>query len=438
MFFDNLYQLAYAFRYLNCATHALLSLSQCCFFSFHSPECEEKGVQSTNMYSPRLQRLLPLLKTIPHQVQVQQLITRYNIRRRSPTTIPQPKSCGIQVSRPQLLKQIYGARFGGLKRHSTEWETEAASGESWFRFYQPLNTLPDFEWAKQNKLQLHQLNMAQSCLSPSIPVLSDVLKHALAQQSVRLDDNDLTLGQTIQLYTELKRVTHGFTIQDSPSSQQLVDACTFIQPRNYSEYQRLLENVLEFRNQVLAQEFVFKELLHKADFSIQDMEKLHCILFQDVPRIETDLPDSFSKIRSHGSAQVVRSGDLSNNTMVVYPFPREVPALVRRLWDYKQQSLLDDDCQLNPHPLTFCTRFYFSLLRMHPFTCGNGRVGRLLTAVLMMRFKYLPPVFNKLDWVKYDDALIEALRQNKYDKCLQILLENVLETCDGEVQLDSV
>lgn len=63
--------------------------------------------------------------------------------------------------------------------------------------------------------------------------------------------------------------------------------------------------------------------------------------------------------------------------------------------DTNAQLEKKDTHDINNHPITIATRFHQDFLnRIHPFSDGNGRVGRLLTNLILLKEGY-PPIFIK-------------------------------------------
>jgi fido (protein-threonine AMPylation protein) len=83
----------------------------------------------------------------------------------------------------------------------------------------------------------------------------------------------------------------------------------------------------------------------------------------------------------------------------------QVPALMRD-WVDEAGSLLRD-----PGPIAEAiARHHAAFERIHPFLDGNGRVGRLLTNLILVRLGYPPAIIQKRDRERYLDALARADR----------------------------
>jgi len=60
------------------------------------------------------------------------------------------------------------------------------------------------------------------------------------------------------------------------------------------------------------------------------------------------------------------------------------------------------------HPMEECAAFHAEFERVHPFRDGNGRVGRLLLNLLLVRYGYPPAVIYKKDRARYLQGLRRA------------------------------
>lgn len=60
------------------------------------------------------------------------------------------------------------------------------------------------------------------------------------------------------------------------------------------------------------------------------------------------------------------------------------------------------------HPIVRAARAHYELVAIHPFVDGNGRTGRLLMNLILMKNGHVPAVILKNDRRKYYDALEKA------------------------------
>lgn len=93
----------------------------------------------------------------------------------------------------------------------------------------------------------------------------------------------------------------------------------------------------------------------------------------------------------------------------------EVPALVT---DWLELVARDPDP--NEHPLEHLATVHGTFERIHPFRDGNGRVGRLVLNLLLVRRGYPPAIIYKRDRTRYLNAL--GLADRGHDGALAELI----------------
>lgn len=86
------------------------------------------------------------------------------------------------------------------------------------------------------------------------------------------------------------------------------------------------------------------------------------------------------------------------------------------------------------HPIERAAELHTRFVKIHPFVDGNGRTGRLLLNLELMKAGYPPAVIRKEDRLVYYDALDNACVSGNYDGITTLVAEAVqrsLETYLG-------
>lgn len=104
-----------------------------------------------------------------------------------------------------------------------------------------------------------------------------------------------------------------------------------------------------------------------------------------------------------------RAGDLRRREIAAFgggmkpPSWTDVPALVND-W----LALVNGGPSAEEHPLIHLARAHASFESIHPFRDGNGRVGRLVLNLLLVRQGFAPAIIRKRDRSKYLEGLRRA------------------------------
>ncbi|WP_428114629.1 Fic family protein [Candidatus Poriferisodalis sp.] len=133
-----------------------------------------------------------------------------------------------------------------------------------------------------------------------------------------------------------------------------------------------------------------------SEVAVRDIERLHRVLF-------TDTSDQFDAGRLRSEQVWIGSGNRTPaNAHFVPPPHTEVPALMQDLAEYIS------DCTVWAPGVVKAAVVHAQFETIHPFTDGNGRIGRALTNLVLRRDGHLQvPVPLS--------AAIDARRQDYYD-----------------------
>lgn len=148
--------------------------------------------------------------------------------------------------------------------------------------------------------------------------------------------------------------------------------------------------------------------------------------WQEIPLTENHLKQLHSVLLKFSSKDLSHRGEykkLSNNVVafdaegreigVVFETasPFETPLVMQKLIEWMNQTAENKAI----HPLLIIAVFTVSFLAIHPFQDGNGRLSRILTTLLLLRFGYEYVPYISLESIIEDnkDLYYKALRQTQ-------------------------
>lgn len=213
--------------------------------------------------------------------------------------------------------------------------------------------------------------------------------------------NSLTKNQIKDI---LDRFTVNFTYESNAiegNSLTLKDV-TMILSENIVPEGKNLREIYETKNTRKANELVFE---NRFDVTIKDIIKIHKILVEN-----TGVQTGFKKLPNFLLMRNVRTTAPEN-------VEGEMTKLVR--WYHENKNKL--------HPVRLASEFHGIFERIHPFEDGNGRVGRMLINVILVKNKYSPIIIRKTMRPSYFSAL-EAHDNGYKDKLLRFIIEKVENT----------
>ncbi len=109
---------------------------------------------------------------------------------------------------------------------------------------------------------------------------------------------------------------------------------------------------------------------------------------------------------------------ISGSTLIP-PDPLSVPGEVDDLFAQWHQS--------EGHPVAIGAEMHARLMAIHPFADGNGRTGRLLLNLWLLRHEYLPALIEPTDRLQYYAALSSADRGDT-NPIIQVVADGVALT----------
>jgi len=149
--------------------------------------------------------------------------------------------------------------------------------------------------------------------------------------------------------------------------------------------------------------------------SLEDLLKAHKTLMKGI-------------LKNAGSFRSVNVGVGSGNGVShIAPQPTFVPQLMGELFDWLKNS--------DEHPLIKSCVFHYEFEFIHPFSDGNGRIGRLWQSVILYSYKEIFSIVPIESIVRDNqDRYYEAIEKSTYlgesTPFIEFMLEVILEVLD--------
>ncbi|MGL4424017.1 MAG: Fic family protein [Gemmataceae bacterium] len=190
-------------------------------------------------------------------------------------------------------------------------------------------------------------------------------------------------------------------------------------------------DLAEVLNYIEAVELGIAELASGKPLTLWMIRSLHARLMQGV-RGKNKRPGQFR----HCSVVIGRSGETPENARFVPPNPTSVEPLMFELEQYWK----------NPSPLAAIIQLaiiHYQFEAIHPFMDGNGRLGRLLIALLLAERQILPQpllylsAYFEMHGDEYRDLLLRVSQKGDWKAWIQFFAQGVLEQAQDAIQRSS-
>jgi Fic family protein len=217
--------------------------------------------------------------------------------------------------------------------------------------------------------------------------------------SNKLEGNTLTYGQTIKLL------------------------CHFVAPRNAASGE-----VLDMINHQKILDIVFTNYRSQS-ISEENIKDLHRELMKDTAQWADYGLYSPGQYKTFENMTVRSTGKIHN-----YMLPNQVPKAMEELIQHTNELLKNVDVSdINNHPLTIATYFHQQFLNIiHPFSDGNGRIGRIFANLILLKNGY-PPIFIKK--VNKDEYLKRfELSDNDINPMLDFMADRLIESLEDKFE----
>ncbi|KAL0486417.1 adenosine monophosphate-protein transferase [Acrasis kona] len=226
--------------------------------------------------------------------------------------------------------------------------------------------------AGKNKNTLKYIDDSKHLVSSE---MFEAIKTAISHQSVSIEGYKLQMGDSQKLYDSLKSV--------EIENKSVLEVILEVVAEN-SDIKE--EEIIMFCSNVIVQEESLKMIDN--DITPDLVKKLHgMLLLPESTKPRTGVNITYS----NGEDFLVPPGNYRRIVVLpkggfntIYPFPDEI--------DENMRLLLEDVNKTDSplHHIIKALKFYVKFLHIHPFEDGNGRMGRILLALLLNRQGLFP------------------------------------------------
>jgi len=185
----------------------------------------------------------------------------------------------------------------------------------------------------------------------------------------------------------------GSTLTVKDTAQILFDGVT-VKNKSMREH-------MEAKNHQTAFEKLFESIIKKEKIDEKMMLSLHAVLMNSIL-------DNAGCYRNHG-VRIVGSPVVTANHL-------KVPELVKKLFREKKIDILN-----------FVPRFHADFEKVHPFSDGNGRIGRLLMVGMLLEADFPPAIIRQEKKRKYYECLQKAQVKGDYKPLEEFFLDALIE-----------
>ena len=232
---------------------------------------------------------------------------------------------------------------------------------------------------------LEEIDRLRSEIDKLRPLPSEVEQRILQKlrlewnyHSNAIEGNTLSYGETVAF------LMHGLTAKGKP-----------------------LKDHLDIRGHNEAISFLLGMVKDDRPLTEADIRSLHKMVLVEPYEIEVKSPSGLltkKTIRLGKYKEEPNHVETATGEIHYYASPEETPAKMGDLMKWYQQ--VSQDNKVNP--LVIVSLFHHEFVAIHPFDDGNGRVTRLLTNLILMRYQFPPVVVKQEDRGNYYQALSQA------------------------------
>jgi Fic family protein len=225
------------------------------------------------------------------------------------------------------------------------------------------------------------------------------VKFDFTYTSNKLEGNTLTYGQTIKLLRD-------FVTPKDASRGEVLDILN---------HQKVLDQVfINYRSQSISEE---------------NIKSLHAELMKDRAQWSDDGYYSPGQYKSFENVTIRSTGKIHT-----YLPPGEVSKAMEELIQTTNSSLKQaDTTEITKHPLSIATYFHQQFLNViHPFSDGNGRIGRIFVNLILLKSGYAPIFIKEVNKQEYLKRF--ELSDNDINPMFEFMADRLLESLEEKLK----
>ncbi len=265
---------------------------------------------------------------------------------------------------------------------------------SWTEFAELLSQLPLIDAVNATKKQLDDIRPLPQEVEGRV---MQKLRLEWNYHSNAIEGNKLTRGET---YTFLMQ---GLTAKAKP----------------YKDHQ-------DIKGHNKGIDFLFDLVKDQRDLTEGDIRDLHTIILVEPYKNPALTPDGqettrliqLGKYKTQPNFPKTATGEIH-----YYAMPEETPILMQELVDWYNQARHNERI----HPSVLAAFVHHRFVEIHPFDDGNGRLGRMLMNLILIKRGY-PPVIIKQN--KQDEyyAILSQADKKEYTPLVEFMAESLLDS----------
>ncbi|MBU0700362.1 Fic family protein [bacterium] len=225
----------------------------------------------------------------------------------------------------------------------------------------------------------------------------DILKKKLDKYRPIDADKMIAIQEKLRIdWTYNSNAIEGNTLSLSETAFFLREGLTS-KGKHLSEY-------LEAKNHAEAIDYLDEIIKGRRPLTEGLIKEYHALIMKDTKYIWIGLPNNRVKKKIEQGKYKYDNNHVNKMDGTIHYFcdylqvPGEMERLIR--WYNENKDKL--------HPVELSAVFHHKFVAIHPFTDGNGRVGRLILNTILMQEGYTPAIIKKEDRKEYYQALDEA------------------------------